>query len=195
LLAAPPIEVDDLSSARESGRRALAKGAVVDLERYRKDAKALVRAFRDGDEEAVSRAVAVLGERAAQRFQLSDAQHVLAVEHGDRTWPELKRAAQAGAVSSVETELEYRPGEPVRLRVALHRFPWVFDDARAVKLAGYPGGWRAVAERIARERGVNVKRNGVLSLPVVAGGPGFDAIVDRVATTSLELYEELLELE
>ena len=168
----------------------------MDLERYRKDAKALVRAFRAGQEQAASRAAAVLGARATERFQLSDAQHVIAVENGYRTWPELKRAAEAAAgVSIVDTGLEYRPGEPVRLRVDVHRFPYVRDDARAVALAGRPDGWRAVAERIARGRDVNVNRVGVLSLPVVPAGPGFDAIVDRVATTSLELYEELLELE
>jgi hypothetical protein len=66
----------------------------VDLERYRKDAKALVRAQGRGDAEASARARAVLGERAEQRFRLSDAQHVVAVEHGYRTWPELKRAAE-----------------------------------------------------------------------------------------------------
>ena len=67
----------------------------MDLERYKKDAKALVRAHRHGDAEAEARARAVLGERAAARFQLSDAQHVVAVEHGYRTWPELKSAAAA----------------------------------------------------------------------------------------------------
>jgi hypothetical protein len=66
----------------------------VDLERYRKDAKALVRAHRAGEEDALERAGAVLAGRAAQRFRLSDAQHVVAVEHGYATWPELKRAAE-----------------------------------------------------------------------------------------------------
>jgi len=66
----------------------------VELERYRKDAKALVRAYRHGDAEAQARAHAVLGGRAEQRFQLSDAQHVVAVEHGYRTWPDLKHAAE-----------------------------------------------------------------------------------------------------
>src|SRR5216117_2295861 len=71
------------------------EGAVVDLERYRKDAKALLRAFRSGDAEASARAAGVLGARARERFQLSDAQHVVAVEHGYRTWPDLKRAAES----------------------------------------------------------------------------------------------------
>jgi hypothetical protein len=66
----------------------------VDLERYRKDAKALVRAHRRGEADADARARAVLGGHAQQRFRLSDAQHVVAVEHGYRTWPELKHAAE-----------------------------------------------------------------------------------------------------
>ena len=330
----------------------------MDLERYRKDAKALLRAFRAGDGEAAARAESVLGERGRGRFQLSDAQHVVAVEHGYRTWPELKRAAEtsesrgptplevalyrgaretaerlaenevsplalwtaaalgrvdllrrldstpqavvhrpsfaglglppgpppgddeqtildealcfaalngrddavewllergadvdgapylgvtplcfavqfgrsatvkllldrgadptlrdrvhgatpaewarriarsdlAGLIEGIETGLEYTPVEPVRLRVDFRRFPYVLDDGRAVELAGRPSGWREVAERIARERIVNVSRAGVVSLPVVAAGPGFDVIVERIARASLELYLELLEL-
>ena len=34
----------------------------------------------------------------------------------------------------------------------------------------------------------------VVSLPVMPGGPGFDAIVARIGEASLALYEELLEL-
>jgi hypothetical protein len=109
-------------------------------------------------------------------------------------WPELKRAAELADVE-VDTGLEYGFGEPVRLRVDFHRFPYVRDDGRAVALAGHPAGWRAVAERFARERVVNLSRGGVLSLPVVPAGPGFDVIVERIATTSLDLYQELLELE
>ena len=63
-----------------------------DFEYYRKQAKALVRAFRDGDGAAVERADAVLGPRARKRFQLSDAQHAIAVEHGYASWTEFRRA-------------------------------------------------------------------------------------------------------
>lgn len=36
------------------------------------------------------------------RFQLSDAQHVVAVERGYRSWPELKRALEARTEQWVE---------------------------------------------------------------------------------------------
>jgi hypothetical protein len=326
----------------------------MDLERMRKDAKALRRAFAADDATAVSRAEQVLGERAGERFGLSDAQHVVAVENGYRTWPELRRAAlaepaplerllylgereaaekiaeraveplalwtaaalgrldllvqlhgtpearahrpdlgragwpsalpgsddeqtvldealcfaasngrdlaiewlldhgadpngapylgmtplhfavafarpstiklllESGAESvavdgirgatpgawaradgqtmlvalleGMDTGREYLPGEPVDLHVDFRRFPYVLDRGRAIELGGRPEGWRSVADRIARERIVNVSRNGIVSLPVVRDGPGFDAIVDRIADASVELYEELLEL-
>jgi hypothetical protein len=84
---------------------------------------------------------------------------------------------------------------PVRVRVVVRRFPYVLDDGAALELAGRPPGWRAVAERIARELDVTIgRRNGVVSLPVVPAGPGFDAILRRVAGASLALYEDVLEL-
>jgi hypothetical protein len=49
------------------------------LQHYRREAKVLLRAYRAGDGSARARAAAVLGER--ERFQLSDAQFVLAREH------------------------------------------------------------------------------------------------------------------
>ena len=50
----------------------------------------------------------MLGERASQRFKLSDAQHVIAVENGYRTWPDLK----ASAPVTLETALEYLRATP-----------------------------------------------------------------------------------
>ncbi|GAB3426753.1 ankyrin repeat domain-containing protein [Flindersiella endophytica] len=60
------------------------------LEYYRKQAKQLLHLYADGAAEAVARVADVLGERAAERFLLSDAQFVLAQEHGFRTWAEFK---------------------------------------------------------------------------------------------------------
>jgi hypothetical protein len=57
-----------------------------DLEYYRKQAKHLQRAYTTGDAAAQARVADVLGDRAAERFLLSDAQFVLAQEHGFRTW-------------------------------------------------------------------------------------------------------------
>ena len=60
--------------------------------------------YRAGDDAARERAARVLGDR--DRFLLSDAQFVLAREHGLASWAELRRAAEASpldALSAVET--------------------------------------------------------------------------------------------
>jgi Ankyrin repeats (many copies) len=66
-----------------------------DLEYYRKQAKHLLRSYEAGDKAARDRAAEVLGERAAERFLLSDAQFVLAQEHGFRTWAEFRADIQS----------------------------------------------------------------------------------------------------
>jgi hypothetical protein len=76
--------------------------ARLDIEHYRKQAKDLLRAHHRGDPEARSRAGAILGDEHS-RFRLSDAQFVIASEHGFRSWADFKR--------SVEAETE--PARPV----------------------------------------------------------------------------------
>ena len=76
--------------------------ARLDIEHYRKQAKGLLRAHHRGDPEARSRAAAVLGDERP-RFLLTDAQFVLASEHGFRSCGDFKR--------SVEAETE--PARPV----------------------------------------------------------------------------------
>ena len=66
-----------------------------DLEYYRKQAKHLQHAYEAGDAAAQARAADVLGDRAAERFVLSDAQFVLAQEHGFRTWAEFRADIQS----------------------------------------------------------------------------------------------------
>ena len=66
-----------------------------DLEYYRKQAKALLRSYEAGDAAARDRAAEVLGDRATGRFLLSDAQFVLAQEHGFRTWAEFRADIQS----------------------------------------------------------------------------------------------------
>ena len=66
-----------------------------DLEYYRKQAKHLLRSYEAGDKAARDRAAEVLGDRAAERFLLSDAQFVLAQEHGFRTWAEFRADIQS----------------------------------------------------------------------------------------------------
>ena len=60
------------------------------LEYYRKQAKHLQHTYETGDAAARARVADVLGDRAAGRFLLSDAQFVLAQEHGFRTWAEFR---------------------------------------------------------------------------------------------------------
>lgn len=169
----------------------------MNLDSYRKDAKRLVRAFEAGAPEAVDRASRALGARARDRFLLSDAQHVIAVERGYTSWPELRRSlAAARSETAVSTGLEYRPGEPIAVRVVRRdRRISVTDDGSAIEKARRAPGWRAVAERIARLLDVNISRDGVVSLPVVPAGPGLEAIVNRISEASLALYQEVLELE
>jgi hypothetical protein len=66
-----------------------------DLEYYRKQAKHLLRSYEAGDAAARDRVAEVLGDRAAGRFVLSDAQFVLAQEHGFRTWAEFRADIQS----------------------------------------------------------------------------------------------------
>ncbi|MEU6711476.1 ankyrin repeat domain-containing protein [Nonomuraea sp. NPDC046802] len=60
------------------------------LEYYRKQAKHLQHAYAAGEAATTARVADVLGDRAAERFLLSDAQFVLAQEHGFRTWAEFR---------------------------------------------------------------------------------------------------------
>jgi hypothetical protein len=66
-----------------------------DLEYYRKQAKHLLRSYEAGDAAAQARVAEVPGDRAAERFLLSDAQFVLAQEHGFRTWAEFRADIQS----------------------------------------------------------------------------------------------------
>jgi hypothetical protein len=95
----------------------------------------------------------------------------------------------------VDTGLEYVPGDRVLVHV-VHREQRisVSDDGAAVQRAARPGGWRAVADRIAAEFVVNISREGVVSLPVVRVGPEEEAIVRRIGESSQALYQELLDL-
>jgi hypothetical protein len=65
------------------------------LEYYRKQAKHLQHTYETGDAVDRARVADVLGDRAAERFLLSDAQFVLAQEHGFRTWAEFRAHVQS----------------------------------------------------------------------------------------------------
>jgi hypothetical protein len=164
------------------------------MEYHRKQAKALVRAVRAGEPEAVERARLVLGDRLGERFRLSDAQFVVAREAGYRTWPRLARA-EAREETLVKSSVSYLDGDPVVVRVR-RRAHWITidDDGAAVERAGRPPGWLPVAERVVREDALNVNRRGVVFVTFNAARPDRDALVRRVAERSAALYNELLEL-
>jgi hypothetical protein len=124
-----------------------------DLEYYRKQAKHLLRSYEAGDAAARDRAAEVLGDRAAERFLLSDAQFVLAQEHGFRTWAEFRAEIQshratsdravsrlwgrgagdyASSADSLLTELRRGdPGALQRLRAYVPRYAAATDAATA----------------------------------------------------------------
>ena len=124
-----------------------------DLEYYRKQAKHLLRSYEAGDAAARDRVAEVLGDRAAGRFLLSDAQFVLAQEHGFRTWAEFRADIQsqrtagdrpvsrlwgrgagdyASSADSLLTELRRGdPGALARLRAYVPRYAAATDAATA----------------------------------------------------------------
>jgi ankyrin repeat protein len=124
-----------------------------DLEYYRKQAKHLLRSYEAGDAAARDRAAEVLGDRAAGRFLLSDAQFVLAQEHGFRTWAEFRADIQsqraagdrpvsrlwgrgagdyASSADSLLTELRRGdPGALARLRAHVPRYAAATDASAA----------------------------------------------------------------
>lgn len=176
-----------------------------DLEHYRKQAKALVRAYYAGERDVVDRVEAVLGRRAESRFHLTDAQYVLAAEHGHASWVAFKRSFEPVGIDALfgvergelvlDSGLRYTEGEPVEVRVRkrLHRYS-LDDDGAAVRLAGRPPGWLDVAQQVVAEFWLNINRRGVVCVGSVYPRK-LDWLASRVAETSLAVYEALLELD
>jgi ankyrin repeat protein len=88
----------------------------VNLEQLRKQAKELVRAVRNGDEQALERIRAHAPER--ERVLLADAQLTLAREQGYRSWPDLVAAAEASADAFVVAATSGRRERAERLLAA-----------------------------------------------------------------------------
>jgi hypothetical protein len=190
------------------------------LEYLRRQAKALLRKHRSGTPEARLRAARVLGERARERFQLSDALHVIAVEQGLRSWPAVVRAARGHTARHEEGEpllglrfrlgqadwdrrgkltlnsgFRYKPGQPVE--IVIRKRDWrydIHDDGAAVRLAGRPAGWLQTAQAVVAQEGFNVNRRGVIYVPSVEGRD-LALLVWRLGGTALAVYQELLELQ
>jgi hypothetical protein len=100
------------------------------------------------------------------------------------------------AESVVDTGLEYRPGDPVRVWVLRReRRVSVSDHGAALEKAGAVSGWRCARDRVHAELDVNISRGGVVWLPVVAVGPSERDVAHRIGRASLIFFQELLELE
>lgn len=94
---------------------------------------------------------------------------------------------------TVDTGRTYGTSEAVVIRVVRPDGRLTIDDdGAAVRLAGRPRGWFERAERIAAATGLNVNRRGVVYVSAV-GDARLDRLADLVATTSLEVYDALLE--
>jgi hypothetical protein len=96
----------------------------------------------------------------------------------------------------VDTGLDYRQGDPVRVWVVRRaQRITVSDRGAAMERAAVSMPWRPVADRLARVLNVNVNSSGAVWLPVVRAGPGEAAIIERIAQASLSFYQDLLDLE
>ncbi len=108
------------------------------LEQYKKQAKELVKAHAEGDAEAGTRirdwlpraSTSSVATIFAERFTLSDAQLVLAREHGFQSWPKLKqriatlRAEHGDLAAQLETfKSAIELGDADELRRVVARFP------------------------------------------------------------------------
>jgi len=92
---------------------------MMSLDRLRRDAKALKKAYRAGEAGTKARVHAVLGE--PQDFKHADALHVIAREAGFPSWPRLKLASEMQAMG--------RSQRADRLKTALYLGQaWVVDS-------------------------------------------------------------------
>jgi ankyrin repeat protein len=97
------------------------------LEQYRKQAKDLLAAVKAGDPDARRRFDAVVPLRKQAEPSLTDAQLVLAREHGYESWPKFAKAIDAAAPASPDPERERAAARRAAERAA------IAGDADALK--------------------------------------------------------------
>jgi len=128
-----------------------------DLDRHRQEAKRLRRAFAAGEEEAVRRVRAVLGDAAASEqgrvLQHARALHVIAREQGHASWPRLKLALETAAMDRAQRaerlERALYFGQAWVVRALLDAHPDLPRAAFGLELATYDVA--AVRARLARD--------------------------------------------
>lgn len=146
-----------------------------DLEYYRKQARALLRRYEAGDPAARDRVAAVAGDRAGARFGLSDAQFVLAREHGFRSWAGFRAGIESRRAAGA------RPAARVRLFESADYASWADDlltqlrrgdPAAAARLRaavpGYPADAGAAAAELTDARLVVARELGLETWPELA---------------------------
>jgi len=102
-------------------------------------------------------------------------------------------ASRSGVVR--ETGLNYAPGRPIRVSVRRRGVRYDIDDmGGAVAFAGRSPGWLEVAERVVKEIGWNVNREGVVFVQAVEGRD-IDALVRRTGEASAAVLDALFALE
>jgi hypothetical protein len=94
-----------------------------------------------------------------------------------------------------EAGIEYRAGEPIRIRVRKRgNFFHLDDGGAAAARAGRPRGWFELIDRLVANEGFNVNRRGVVFVSV-GRGRDLAALAVRLAECSRAVYAELLELQ
>src|SRR3954471_13549762 len=116
------------------------------LEFQRKQAKRLLRAVHAGEPDAVERAREVLGER--ERFVLADAQHVIALEHGARSWAEFRRALERPARSRPVGRIGIAPDSNVEERAEKVDAPTRLERRLVVAHEYGYATWRELVEDV-----------------------------------------------
>jgi hypothetical protein len=102
-----------------------------------------------------------------------------------------------GRETIVDSGREWRPGEPVQLRIR-RRGHWteIDDLGEAVRRAGKPPGWLEIADRVVAEEGMNVSRAGVVFVSYGRRtGHDLETITGRLADSALDVYNALLDLD
>jgi hypothetical protein len=92
-VANPTIKLSMLrSAASNSSRPSSSASTGPRVEHHRKQAKRLLRGYHQDEPDAVTRVRKVLGQPAS--MSLADAQQVIAIEHGQRSWADFKQAIE-----------------------------------------------------------------------------------------------------
>jgi len=186
--------------------------ARLDLDHYRKDAKALVRAYRAGDPDAHARVSEAIPRSRSDRFLLADAQRVIAAEHGHRTWGDFRRALEQAKPEPPVGRIGREPVSAYEARAAelVEHVRAGRDDAlrrvraHVPRLANFQGAelpLRDARVAVAREYGFPTWRDLVHYVekaireyePQRAGSPGVLAALEAIRTRDPARLETLLD--